>query len=108
MCAQYFSVFPGDDLRKPISLSNGDCLANSNPGESFDMYLWVLLLRLGLGKADGGDFVEGIDGVRDDIVVHLCFVSHRIIGGNLARHGSDTGRSVPVAQITKTIKTLRV
>src|SRR2546429_5429583 len=108
MCAQEFTVFPSDNLYKPICLSDGHSLANSNPGETFDTCLWVLFLRIGLGKADVSDFGEGIDGVRDYIVIHLCFVSHRILGRNLSLHGSNMGQSCAVDQVTDSIDARQV
>src|SRR2546421_11478648 len=59
-------------------------------------------------QADKGDLGEGIDGVRNDIVVHYGFVTHGIIRSNFTLHRGDMGQPGSVYEITDGVDTRKV
>src|SRR5579884_2182751 len=99
MRAQDFVVFAQNDFGEAIGLADPHRLAIGGPGEAFDTGIGILFLCLRLGQANEGDLGEGIDGIGDDVVVHLCAVSHRIIAGDLSLHRGDVRKTRAVYKV---------
>lgn len=100
--AQDFAVLLlGDDLDEAVLLGDGHGLTEDSEVGLADDDIVALGLGFALGEADAGDFGDGIDAVRDGLVVHLLALALDDIGDRSDAFGRrDVGELDSTGDVT--------
>src|SRR5260370_21601291 len=92
-------VLAQDDLYEAFSMATAYSLAIRCPREALDTHIGILLFCLRLCQTNKRNLREGIDGVGDNVVIHLRFMAHGVVSRHFAFRRGDVSQACSMHQV---------